>query len=81
MWSVCCVDDMCQFDVVAVIKELADLGFDEEKLDALGEHIGFADTVTVEQLVAAGVAHRTVFELRRLLDPREVAGATGKVGD
>ena len=59
-------------DFSAVIHELPSLGYDDSKLDALGEHIGFVDTVTMEQLAAAGVPNQTVFDLRRRLDP--VAG-------
>ena len=58
-----------QLDFSAVIRTLPSLGYDDSKLDALGEHIGFADTVTVEQLAVAGVPNRTVFDLRRRLDP------------
>ena len=49
------------------------LGYDDSKLDALGEHIGFVDTVTVEQLATAGVPNRTVFDVRQRLDPLAVA--------
>ena len=44
-------------------------GYDDDKTEALGGHIGFADVVTVEQLAAAGVPNRTVFDIRRRLDP------------
>ena len=48
-------------------------GYGDDKLEALGGHIGFADSVTVEQLAAAGVPYRTVFHLRRKLDSRAAA--------
>ena len=48
-------------------------GYDDEKAEALGGHIGFGDTVSVEQLAAAGVPNRMVFDLRRRLDPRYAA--------
>ena len=70
-----------QLDFSAVIRTLPFLGYDDDKLDALGGHIGFADSVTVEQLAVAGVPYRTVFHLRRRLDPRaaaaEVRGSSG----
>ena len=62
-----------QLDVGAVFEELTAQGYDDDKAEALGGHIGFADTVTVEQLAAAGVPHRTVFDLRRRLDPAAAA--------
>ena len=62
-----------QLDFSAVIRTLPSLGYDDSKLDAVGEHIGFADAVTVEQLAAAGVPNRTVFDLRRRLDPAAAA--------
>ena len=70
-----------QLDVGAVLEELTAQGYGDDKLEALGGHIGFADSVTVEQLAAAGVPYRTVFHLRRRLDPRaaaaEVRGSSG----
>ena len=62
-----------QLDVAAVVDALSAQGCEEDKLDALGERIGFADTVTVEQLVAAGFTNRVVFEVRRRLVPRAAA--------
>ena len=58
-----------QLDVGAVLEELTAQGYGDDKLEALGSHIGFADSVTVEQLAAAGVPNRTVFHLRKKLDP------------
>ena len=57
-----------QLDVAAVLDALAAQGCEEDRLDALGERIGFADTVTVEQLAATGFTNRVVFDLRRRLD-------------
>ena len=56
-----------------MIRALPSLDYDDSKLDELGEHFGFADSVTVEQLAAAGVPNRTVFDLRRRLDPAAAA--------
>ena len=67
-----------QLDVAAVLDALAAQGCEEDRLDALGERIGFADTVTVEQLTAAGFTHRAVFDVRRQLDPRWAAAAEVK---
>ena len=67
-----------QLDVAAVLDALAAQGCEEDRLDALGERIGFADTVTVEQLTAAGFTHRVVFDVRRQLDPRWAAAAEVK---
>ena len=58
-----------QLSVGAVFEELMAQGYDDDKTEALGGHIGFADVVTVEQLAAAGVPNRTVFDIRRRLDP------------
>ena len=60
-------------DFGAVVDALAAQGYGNDKLEQLGEKLGFADSVTVEQLAAAGVPHRTVFDLRRRLDPAVVA--------
>ena len=59
--------DVEQLDFSAVIRTLASLDYDDLKLDALGEHFGFATSVTVEELAAAGVSNRTLFHLRRRL--------------
>ena len=67
-----------QLSVGAVFEELMAQGYDDDKTEALGGHIGFADVVTVEQLAAAGVPNRTVFDIRRRLDP--VAAAAQVLG-
>ena len=56
-----------------MLEELTAQGYGDDNLEALGGHIGFADSVTVEQLAAAGVPNRTVFHLRRMLDPAAAA--------
>ena len=69
-----CVAPGCgQLDFGAAVEALAAYGYDDDKVDELGERIGFADTVSVEQLAAAGVPNRVVFDLRRRLDPRSVS--------
>ena len=62
-----------QLDFGAVVDALAAQGYGNDKLEQLGELLGFADAVTVEQLAAAGVPNRTVFDLRRRLDPAAAA--------
>ena len=64
-----------QLDVDAVLDELTAKGYDDDKLDALFRSIGTADSVTLEQLAAAGVPNRTVFYLRRRLGVRLVTVA------
>ena len=44
---------------------LATNGYDDEKLEQLGGQIGLIDTVTTDQLSAAGVPPRVVFHIRR----------------
>ena len=72
---------LVQLDVAAVLDALAAQGCEEDKLDALGERIGFADTVTVEQLAAAGFTNRVVFDLRRRLDPHFATTQRKQVAD
>ena len=64
-----------QLDFGAVVDALAAQGYGNDKLEQLGELLGFADAVTVEQLAAAGVPNRTVFDLRRRLGPKAPAAA------
>ena len=54
-----------------MIDALTALGYDNDQLEALHEHIGYADTVTAEQLAAADVANCVVLDLYRRLQPRE----------
>ena len=55
-----------QLDVSAVFEYLSSTaGFEDDKLEHLGSRIGFADTVTLEELSASGIAPRTVYHLRR----------------
>ena len=63
---------MAQLDFGDVIDRLnRDHGYNDDMLDTLGEHIHQAlgihvvNTVTAEQLSAAGVPNRVVFALRR----------------
>ena len=62
-----------QLDFFAVVDALTAQGYGDDRLNELGAQLGFADSVTVEQLAAAGVPNRTVFDIRRRLDPRAVA--------
>ena len=62
-----------QLDFGAVVDALTALGYGDYNLDILGELFGFTDTVTVEQLAEAGVPNRTVFDVRRRLDPHAAA--------
>ena len=74
-----------QLDFGAVVDALTALGYGDYNLDILGELFGFTDTVTVEQLAEAGVPNRTVFDVRRRLDPQaaaaEVCACTIREGD
>ena len=64
-----------QLDFGAVIRQLSDSGYDDDKVEALDSHFGHdTKTVTVEQLAAAGIPNRTLLELRRNLSPRPGAG-------
>ena len=60
----------CQLDFGVVIDLLSAQGYDDAQLDRLGTYVSLDDdTISVEQLAAAGVPNRVVFELRRQLDP------------
>ena len=49
-----------------MIEALSESGYDEAKLDELVSRIGgMPDTVTVEQLAAAGAPNKLIFGLRR----------------
>ena len=53
-------------------EELLALGFEEE-LERLGERCGVVDTFDLDQLTAAGLTNKVVFDLRRRFDPEEKA--------
>ena len=61
---------LLQLNFSAVIRLLSSMGYDDDKLEKLGERIGFADSVDVEELAAAGVPNRVLFDLRRRLAMR-----------
>ena len=65
-----CRDAAPQLDFGAVVDALKAQGYGDDKLEQLGKQLGFADTVTVEQLAKADVPTWAVFHLRRMLDPR-----------
>ena len=70
-----------QLDFGAVVEALSAQGYGDDKLEQLVAQLGFADSVTVEQLAAAGVPNRTVFDVRRRLDPVVIAAEVRTIGE